>query len=1129
MEFAGLAILAALFFILCPIIALVSASKANGRVERLEKLVEALKTEMMRMRSELVSNQEEQARGLKRAATAADTAARAAERAAAAVNAPPAAQAATPTSPDAAADRPPELAPPLADMVLPAARAAHASMIEAQAHSAVPTPTRAQVDPTQSDAPDMATPEAQPHTERASAAQAARRPPPAPAAAPAPPAPPPAWLLAAKEWLTGGNLVAKLGLLILFIGVSFLLKYAAARVTVPIELRLAGVVLADIALLLWGWRIRETRRGISLPVQGAALAILMLTTFGAFRLYHLIPGGMAFALLFLLTMFTCLLAVLQDAIWLALFGIAGGFAAPIVTSTGGGSHIGLFSYYALLNAGVFGIAIKRSWRALNLLGFVFTFVIGTSWGVLRYVPENYLSVQLFLILFFAFYVAIAMAYAARQAPRLKHYVDGTLVFGTPLLAFGLQYGLVKDVKFGLAFSALALGLFYTGLASAIWRRRGGTFKLLAESFLALGIVFATLAVPFALDGRWTSAAWALEGAGIVWVGLRQRQTMTWAFGLLVQAGAWLSFLGAVSGLDAAAAARSNLWLGFLLLAGTAFLMATKFRAHQRADDAAPSVEFPVLATGFLVFAAVWLVAGAWTEICLHAHGALRADLLVLTALGCAVGLGLIARRMQWGAARTLALLVQGVAGLVLFGLVVDQLNWATPSADLFDGPFLSALLITSGALFSSWTLFGQAREDGGANMAGLSRVLLAWGAVWWFALVLQPLSGWAAVQYAIYVGRGMLIDEWLAAYATLAALTALAFAHGARRLQWAPLRWLSASSWVLLALVTFGIVGGLYTNGEMPIAAIWWAYAALWLASEYLLRMWPAAGWTIRPSAMKLLHSVRTAGPWLMIWPVAGTHIARWLDGATPEQKLAWGLEGSGSWARYLPMWLMMLAIAALLRRSRAETASQWPVAPLAPWYRRWVIPMGAAWSLLLIGVWNFSQNGAMAPLPYAPLLNPLDLTSCFALLLLMACWRMFKHDGAMPALTARLPLAAACAAYAWFNLMLLRTVAHYRAIHYGFDALFASQFVQAMLSLVWSVTALILMRRAARRGARTGWTAGAVLLGVVVAKLFLVDLSNVGGVERIITFLGVGALMVAIGYVAPFPGTADKTEKEAA
>ena len=195
-------------------------------------------------------------------------------------------------------------------------------------------------------------------------------------------------LAKARNWLFTGNLVAKLGLLILFLGVSFLLKYVSAQVTLPIELRLAGIALADIALLAWAWRIRVKRPGISLPLQGTALAILMLVTFGAFRLYELIPAGLTFAVLFVLTAFTCLLAVLQNAVWLAVFGIVGGFAVPLLVSTGSGNHIGLFSYYALLNAGVFAIALQRAWRVLNLLSFGFTFVVATTWGLLRYTPDN---------------------------------------------------------------------------------------------------------------------------------------------------------------------------------------------------------------------------------------------------------------------------------------------------------------------------------------------------------------------------------------------------------------------------------------------------------------------------------------------------------------------------------------------------------------------------------------------------------------------------------------------------------------------------------------------------------------------------------------------------------------------
>jgi uncharacterized membrane protein len=49
-------------------------------------------------------------------------------------------------------------------------------------------------------------------------------------------------------------------------------------------------------------------------------------------------------------------------------------------------------------------------------------------------------------------------------------------------------------------------------------------------------------------------------------------------------------------------------------------------------------------------------------------------------------------------------------------------------------------------------------------------------------------------------------------------------------------------------------------------------------------------------------------------------------------------------------------------------------------------------------------------------------------------------------------------------------------------------------------------------------WLAGAVLLGVVVLKLFVLDLANTGTLARIVSFLGVGVLLLAIGYFAPVP-----------
>jgi len=122
-------------------------------------------------------------------------------------------------------------------------------------------------------------------------------------------------------------------------------------------------------------------------------------------------------------------------------------------------------------------------------------------------------------------VAISILFAHRQPPELKGYVDGSLVFGVPLIAFALQSALVKNYEFGLAITALTVSTFYILLAKSLWNRKVRGMRMLTETFLALGVVFGSLAIPLALDGRWTAAAWALEGAALVWVGMLSQELM----------------------------------------------------------------------------------------------------------------------------------------------------------------------------------------------------------------------------------------------------------------------------------------------------------------------------------------------------------------------------------------------------------------------------------------------------------------------------------------------------------------------------------------------------------------------------------------------------------------------------
>jgi len=349
-----------------------------------------------------------------------------------------------------------------------------------------------------------------------------------------------------RGWFTEGNVPVKVGVTVLFFGLAALMKYAVDQgfLSFPIEWRLAGIAALAVAGLVFGARQLGERRVFGLALEGGSLGVLLLTVFASYRLYHLLPSGAAFTLIVLIVAGAALLAVLQDAMALAVLGFVGGYLAPVLIRTGSADHVALFSYYAVLNVAVFAVAWIRPWRALNLVGFAFTFAVWFFWGKQYYRPELFASVEPFLVLFFLLYVGIAVAYALRDPQGKRGFVDGTLVFGTPLVAFPLQVALVEPgERMFLAYSAMAVGALYAGLTALLIRRPG--LRLLGESFAALSVGFLTLAVPLALSARWTSGAWALEGAALIWLGLRQERRLPIVAGALLQFAAAISYLAAM--------------------------------------------------------------------------------------------------------------------------------------------------------------------------------------------------------------------------------------------------------------------------------------------------------------------------------------------------------------------------------------------------------------------------------------------------------------------------------------------------------------------------------------------------------------------------------------------------------
>jgi uncharacterized membrane protein len=206
-----------------------------------------------------------------------------------------------------------------------------------------------------------------------------------------------------------------------------------------------------------------------------------------------------------------------------------------------------------------------------------------------------------------------------------------------------------------------------------------------------------------------------------------------------------------------------------------------------------------------------------------------------------------------------------------------------------------------------------------------------------------------------------------------------------------------------------------------------------------------------------------------------------------------------------------------------AMTASRngvWPFNAYPREYRVWAAAPLALLMLAWFWLANGVSEGAADPLPYIPLFNPLELGLLITLAGIVSWTRkQLPQLGINCADARRAALVIAGASlFALVTAMVLRSAHHWANVAWDTDALFDSMRVQAGLSIVWTLMALALMIGGHLRARREIWIAGTALIAIVVAKLFFVELSNRGGLERIVSFIGVGILLLVVGYFAPLP-----------
>jgi len=332
-----------------------------------------------------------------------------------------------------------------------------------------------------------------------------------------------------KRWLTWA------GGLAVFLATGFFVKHAidnqwigaTGRVTLGIIFGLALIAIGDVCF-------RRKMQALGQGLIGAGLACVYVSLYAAFSFYHLLPQGAAFAAMIAVTVAGVTLAVLHDALALAVLALIGGLLTPVMLSTGRDSRDTLFGYLTLLDLGVLGVALFRRWRSLDCIAFFGTIALFIAWYQRFYTSEAMVPALLWAGGFFVIFLILPFLYSIRHGTpaTIERFL---LALANATWSFATAYAILHDDhRHALGFVALGMAAAYVAMGAIVRRRMAQDLPSIF-GFIALAMTFLTIAIPLHLRVRGILLGWAAEGAVLLYLGYRFRYLPVRIGGLIVLA------------------------------------------------------------------------------------------------------------------------------------------------------------------------------------------------------------------------------------------------------------------------------------------------------------------------------------------------------------------------------------------------------------------------------------------------------------------------------------------------------------------------------------------------------------------------------------------------------------------
>lgn len=325
------------------------------------------------------------------------------------------------------------------------------------------------------------------------------------------------------EKFVGENIISKIGVLILVLGISYFVKYAIDKNWINETARVGIGILCGAAVMGFAHRLRANFTAFSSVLVAGAIAIFYFTIAIAFHQYHIFNQTVAFALMVVITAFSVLISVSYNRMELAILSLIGGFAVPFMVSTGSGNYQVLFGYIAILDIGILVVAYYKRWSLVNLLAFIFTTVLFVGWLFTTNLSDGFLYFGAFVfatVFFLIFSLTNIINNLHTQGMfskiELSVLIANTAVYFSATMFIMTNYH--PELK-GLFVISLAI---FNLICAFVLYKKFGLDKKAIYLLIGLTLTFITLAVPIQFKGNYITLFWAAEAVLMLWLAQRSR-------------------------------------------------------------------------------------------------------------------------------------------------------------------------------------------------------------------------------------------------------------------------------------------------------------------------------------------------------------------------------------------------------------------------------------------------------------------------------------------------------------------------------------------------------------------------------------------------------------------------------